>query len=106
MLYNIVLVSAIYQHESARCKEYIWLVDTGGWWEGEGTMNWENTVETYTLPYAKQIASGNLPYDAGSSKPVLLHYSIVSVLCSDFLAVRHMGSWFSNQESNPHPLGA
>ena len=30
MLYNIVLVSAMYQHESARCREHIWLVDTGG----------------------------------------------------------------------------
>ena len=82
----------------------LWTQRGGG--EGEGTMNWESTIETYTLPYAKQIASGNLPYDAGSSKPVLLHYSIVSVLCFDFLAVRHVGSWFPNQESNPHPLGA
>ena len=31
----------------------------------------ETGVETYTLPYVKQIASGNLPYDAGSSKLVL-----------------------------------
>ena len=31
----------------------------------------ETGIETYTLPYVKQIASGNLPYDAGSSKLVL-----------------------------------
>ena len=30
----------------------------------------ETGIETYTLPYVKQRASGKLPYDAGSSKPV------------------------------------
>ena len=39
------------------------LVDT----EGEGRMNWENSNETYILPFAKQIASGNLLYNTGSS---------------------------------------
>ena len=28
-------------------------------------------METYTLPYVKQTASGNLLYDAGSSNQVL-----------------------------------
>ena len=37
-------------------------------WEGEGGMIWENSIETYTLPYAKQIASGSLLYDAGNPK--------------------------------------
>ena len=32
------------------------LVDTVG--EGEGGMDWENSTETYTLPYVKQIESG------------------------------------------------
>ena len=41
------------------------LVDTVG--EGEGWTNWERSMETYILPYVKQIASGNLLYDAGSS---------------------------------------
>ena len=33
------------------------LVDTVR--EGEGGMNWEGGMETYTLPYLKQIATGN-----------------------------------------------
>ena len=36
------------------------LLDSGG--EGEGGMIWENSIETYTLPYVKQIASGKLLY--------------------------------------------
>ena len=38
-------------------------------WEGEGRINLERSVETYTLPYVKQTASENLLYDAGSSNP-------------------------------------
>ena len=34
--------------------------------EEEGEMNGEGIVEAYTPPYVKQIASGNLLYDAGS----------------------------------------
>ena len=30
--------------------------------EGEGGMNWESGIETYTLLYVKLIASGNLLY--------------------------------------------
>ena len=41
------------------------LVDTV--WEGEFGMNWEISMETYALPYGKQIASRNLRYDKGSS---------------------------------------
>ena len=37
------------------------LVDTGA---GEGGMNGESSMKTYTLPYVKQIASGNLLYDS------------------------------------------
>ena len=44
------------------------LLDSVG---GEGGMIWENSIETYTLPYVKQIASGSLLYDAGNLKPVL-----------------------------------
>ena len=33
--------------------------------KGEGGMIWENSIETYTLPYVKEIASGSLPNDAG-----------------------------------------
>ena len=45
------------------------LVDKVG--EGEGWTNWERSMETYILPYVKQIASGNLLYDAENSNPVL-----------------------------------
>ena len=41
------------------------LVDTGG--EGEGGTTGESRLETYLLPYIKQIASGNLLYDSVSS---------------------------------------
>ena len=42
------------------------LVDTVG--EEEGGRNWENSMEICTLPYVKQIASGNLLCDdTGSS---------------------------------------
>ena len=36
-------------------------------WEGEGRINLERSVETYTSPYVKQTASENLLYDAESS---------------------------------------
>ena len=45
------------------------LLDSVG--EGEGGMIWENSTETYTFPYGKQIASGALLYDSGNPKPVL-----------------------------------
>ena len=44
-------------------------MDTVG--EGEDGTNWESRTEAYTLPHVKQIASGNLLYDTGSSNPVL-----------------------------------
>ena len=37
----------------------------------ESGAKWESIIETYTLPYVKYIASLNLLYDAGNSKPVL-----------------------------------
>ena len=39
--------------------------------EGEGGMLWENSIETYTLPYVKQIAIGNLMCDAEHPQLVL-----------------------------------
>ena len=33
----------------------------------QGWTNWENSTETYTLPYVKWIASGTLLFDTGSS---------------------------------------
>ena len=41
------------------------LADTAG--EGAGGTNWESSVETHTLPHVKQITSGDLQYDSGSS---------------------------------------
>ena len=35
--------------------------------EGEGGTNGDGTMKTYSLPHVKQIASGNLLYDSGSS---------------------------------------
>ena len=40
-------------------------VDTVG--EEEGGTNEESSMETYTLPYVKQIDSGNFLYDSGNS---------------------------------------
>ena len=42
-------------------------LDTAG--EGEGGMNWEDSTETYTLPYVKQRANGKLLYNTGHSMP-------------------------------------
>ena len=39
--------------------------------EGEGGMIWENNIETYTLPYLKQMTSASLMHEAGHPKPVL-----------------------------------
>ena len=35
--------------------------------EAEGGVNGEGSMETYTLPYIKLVASGNLLWDTGSS---------------------------------------
>ena len=40
-------------------------MDTVG--EGEAGRNLESSMESYTLPYVKEIASGNFLFDAGSS---------------------------------------
>ena len=40
-------------------------------WKEEGGMTWERSIKTYTWPYVKRIASGNLLYDTGNSKPGL-----------------------------------
>ena len=41
------------------------LMDVVAW--GDRGTNGGSSMETYILPYVKQIASGNLPYDSGSS---------------------------------------
>jgi len=41
------------------------LVDLAG--EGEGGLNWESSIEIYTLAYIKQIASGKLLYNKEGS---------------------------------------
>jgi len=54
------------------------MVSTGGYFlhidrrekgsrEGEGRMDRERSMETYTLPYVKQIVNGNLLCGTGSS---------------------------------------
>ena len=49
-----------------RCKEQTYGQGRGE--EGEGEVNGGSSMQAYTLPYVKQIASGNLLYDPGSSK--------------------------------------
>ena len=39
--------------------------------EGEGGMTWENSIETCTLSYVKQMTSASSMHKAGHSKPVL-----------------------------------
>ena len=41
------------------------LLDSVG--EGEGEMIWENSIETYVLPYVKQIASPGSMHETGCS---------------------------------------
>ena len=39
--------------------------------EGDSGMIWENSFESCTLPYVKQMAIASLMHEAGHSKPVL-----------------------------------
>ena len=52
-----------------RCRPENRLVEPVG--EGEFWTNRETSIETYILPYVKQIASGNMLYVTGSSSWVL-----------------------------------
>ena len=45
----------------------LWTWGNRGLGVEEGGTNGETSMETYTLPYVKQIASGNLMYDSGNS---------------------------------------
>ena len=45
------------------------LLDSVG--EGEGGMISENSIETCTLPYVKQMTSASSIHEAGDPKPVL-----------------------------------
>ena len=71
---------------------YVWSLERWYWWsymqgskgdtdiknrlldsvgEGEGRLLWENSIETYKLPYVNQITSESLVYEAEHPKPVL-----------------------------------
>ena len=39
--------------------------------EGEGGKNGESSLETYSRPHAREMASGNLLYDAGAQTEAL-----------------------------------
>ena len=39
--------------------------------EGEGGMIWENSIETYILPYVKEMTGASSIHEAGHSKPGL-----------------------------------
>ena len=45
------------------------LLDSVG--EGEGRMIWENSTETFIIPYVKQMTSASLMHEAGHPEPVL-----------------------------------
>ena len=45
------------------------LLDSVG--EGKGGAIWENSIETCTLPYVKQMTSASSIHEAGDPKPVL-----------------------------------
>ena len=51
----------------ADIKNEIYGHGVGVWGAGVGGMNGESSMETYTLPYIKQIAKGNLLRDSGNS---------------------------------------
>ena len=40
-------------------------------WEGKGGVTGENSIETHTLPYVKQMASASSTHEAGHPKPLL-----------------------------------
>ena len=46
------------------------LLDSVG--EGKGGTIWENSIETCTLPYVKQMTSASPVDEAGDPKPVFL----------------------------------
>ena len=68
---------------------YIWTLERWCWWtylQGssryrgqtyghsrgrESGTHWNSGMDTYTLPYVKSIASGNLLYDAGTSAQLM-----------------------------------
>ena len=43
------------------------LMDPGRGEEGDSGTNGDRSIETYTLPFVKEIASGNLLHDSGNS---------------------------------------
>ena len=51
------------QEQRSRCREQICGHSQGG----DGGVNCESSIKTYPLPYVKQIASGKLLYNTGSS---------------------------------------
>ena len=63
------MVTMIYLQDSKRDTDVRnSLLDSVG--EGEGGMIWENSIETWILPYVKQIASPGSMHETGRSGPV------------------------------------
>ena len=50
---------------------HYWLIMINILLSREGGMYWESSVETYTLPYVKEIASGNLQFMQGAQPGTL-----------------------------------
>ena len=62
-------------------------MDVGSGEEGEGGMNGQS-METYTLPYVKEIANGNLLYDSRNSNQGSVTPCWLLLLLSHFSRVR------------------
>ena len=57
----------LFTGQQLRCRHRKQTSDKGREEEGEGEMNGESSMEANTLPYVKEIASGNSLYDSGNS---------------------------------------
>ena len=92
MRHLCIKLSESEREKKSHISAHIWNLERWYWWsylqgfsgeadtetrlidtvrEGEAGMNWKSSIETYTLPYAKQITSGNLLYHTGSPNLVL-----------------------------------
>ena len=64
-----MLLIKLFARQQWRHRHREGLVDTVG--KGEGGRKGKGSMETYTLPYAKQTASGKVLYESGSAASVL-----------------------------------
>ena len=80
--------------------------------EEEGGMIWEGRIETYILPYVKQIVSGNLLYDGREPKSGTLWQprgwevegSFIMEGTYVYLPVSHVDVWQKSTQYYNYPL--